>query len=49
MAVTKRIKAAVQKIGLHHASLGHHLTTCIKTGSYCTYMPDPCRPPVWTG
>jgi hypothetical protein len=48
MTVTKRVKAAVQKVGVHHASLGHHLSTCIKTGRTCVYMPDPARPIAWT-
>jgi hypothetical protein len=48
MTVTKRVKAAVQKIGAHHTSLGHHLSTCIKTGSVCAYGPDPSRPIAWS-
>jgi len=36
MTVTKRIKGAISKIEEYHASLGHHLSTCIKTGSLCT-------------
>ncbi len=46
-AVTKRIKAAIQKIGEHHAALGYHLATTIKTGRQCTYLPDPQRPLEW--
>jgi hypothetical protein len=44
----KHIKAAIEKIAAHHASLGHHLSTCIKTGSACAYMPDPARPIAWS-
>ncbi|MBI4515614.1 MAG: hypothetical protein HY699_07340 [Deltaproteobacteria bacterium] len=47
VTVTKRIKAALLKIGEHHPSLGHHLTTCIKTGHFCTYTPDPERSVAW--
>jgi len=47
MAVNKRITAAIKKIAEHHASLGHHLGTCIKTGSSCAYMPDPQHAPLW--
>jgi len=46
--VTKRIRAAVKKIQAFHPSLGHHLSTCIKTGGHCVYVPDPERPPAWT-
>jgi hypothetical protein len=45
--VTKRIRAAVKKIQVHHPSLGHHLDTCIKTGAHCVYLPDPDRPLTW--
>jgi len=47
VTVTKRIKAALMKIGEHHPSLGHHLTTCIKTGHICTYTPNPEQPVAW--
>ena len=47
VVVTKRIKAAVRKIQAHHATLGYHLSTTVKTGAHCTYLPDPDRPPVW--
>jgi hypothetical protein len=40
-AVTKAIKAAVQKIQAYHPALGHHLLTHIKTGTFCTYLPAP--------
>ncbi len=46
--ITKHIRAAIAKIAAHHASLGHQLGTCIKTGSHCVYMPDPQRAPPWT-
>jgi hypothetical protein len=41
LAVTKRIKAALSKIELHHAALGHHLFASIRTGYRCAYLPDP--------
>jgi hypothetical protein len=47
VTVTKRIKAALMKIQEHHPSLGHHLATCIKTGHFCAYTPDPERPVTW--
>jgi hypothetical protein len=47
VAITKRIKATVKKIREHHPSLGHHLTTCIKTGHFCAYIPNPAQPIPW--
>jgi len=47
VTVTKRIKAALTKIQEHHPSLGHHLTTCVKTGHICTYTPNPEQPVAW--
>ena len=41
LAVTKRIKAAVEKIQEHHPALGQHLVASIKTGSRCAYLPGP--------
>jgi hypothetical protein len=45
--VAKRIRGMVKKIQPHHPSLAHHLDTCIKTGAYCVYLPDPERPLRW--
>ena len=33
LAVTKRVKSAVRKIGDHHPALGYHLSAGIKTGA----------------
>ena len=46
-AVTKRIRDAVHKIGRHHPSLGYHLSTAVKTGHTCVYLPDPTPPMAW--
>jgi hypothetical protein len=46
-AVTKRIKAAIRKIGVAIPSLGHHLTARIKTGYFISYNPHPDRPVTW--
>jgi hypothetical protein len=48
VAVTKRIKAAIAKIGALHRGLGYHLSTAVKTGYACAYLPDPERPIAWT-
>jgi hypothetical protein len=38
--VTKVVKAALNRISDHHAALGRHLTTIIKTGTFCSCAPD---------
>src|SRR5262245_48411573 len=38
--VRKVVKAALNRISDHHAALGRHLTTSIKTGTFCAYAPD---------
>ncbi len=47
VTITKRIRGAIAKIRLHHASLAHHLGTCIQTGTQCVYLPDPRHPRPW--
>jgi hypothetical protein len=42
--VTKAVKAALNRIADHHAPLGRHLTTSIKTGTFCSYAPDEPSP-----
>ena len=46
--VTKSIKAALSKIGKNHPALGHYLATSIRTGTFCSYTPDPTHPISWT-
>lgn len=48
LSVTKSIKTALRKIGKNHSALGYHLTTSIKTGTFCSYTPDPTHPISWT-
>jgi tetratricopeptide (TPR) repeat protein len=45
--VTRTIKAAIRKIREYHPTLGQHLATTIKTGTYCAYTPDPRLPITW--
>lgn len=47
LAVTKRVRSAIKLIGTYHAALGYHLSTTVKTGQHCAYLPDPQRPPEW--
>jgi hypothetical protein len=39
-AVTRAIRQALARIREHHPSLGEHLDRTIRTGAYCTYLPD---------
>ena len=46
-AVTKAIRAAITRITTHEPVLGGHLKQAVKTGTYCTYTPDPTAPLHW--
>ena len=39
--VTRAIKAALASLERHHPALGQHLRATIRTGTYCSYSPDP--------
>ncbi len=45
--VSKAIKAAIERIARNDASLGHHLRSCVQTGLFCSYAPDPLAPVPW--
>ena len=45
--ITRAIASAVQKIAEHHAGLGHHFRATVRTGTFCSYVPDPCAPVEW--
>lgn len=46
-AITKALKAAVERINRHSPALGRHLASTVRTGTYCRYEPDPRVPIVW--
>ena len=46
-SITKTIKAVVERIGQSDAVLGNLLSRCIKTGTFCSYEPDPDFPIAW--
>jgi hypothetical protein len=46
--LTKAIKAAIRKIAAANPALGHHLRSCVRTGTSCRYEPDPTRPVRWS-
>lgn len=40
LAVTKAIRAAIERIGEANPALGNHLRASIRTGTFCSYQPD---------
>ena len=45
--VTRAVRKAIIRIADHHAQLGEHLDHAIRTGTYCSYDPDPRAPVSW--
>ncbi|HSJ34170.1 MAG TPA: AAA family ATPase [Acidimicrobiia bacterium] len=45
--VTRAIRAASNKLGVHSPALGDHLAMTIHTGTFCVYRPDPRIPIIW--
>jgi AAA ATPase domain len=46
VSVTRAIRAALARIREHSPTLGEHLERTIRTGTFCSYVPDP-RAPDW--
>ena len=46
-SITKTIKAVLERIAQSDAALGDILSRCIKTGTFCSYQPDPDFPIAW--
>lgn len=47
VSVTRAVRLALARIDKHHAKLGAHLTHAIRTGTFCSYSPDPHTPVTW--
>ncbi len=47
VAVTKAIRLALERISVHNRDLGRLLSTTIKTGGICSYVPDDKLPISW--
>ena len=43
-SVTRAVRQAMAHIQKHHPVLGEHLERTIRTGTYCSYLPDPQVP-----
>ncbi|MGC2495763.1 AAA family ATPase [Candidatus Binatus sp.] len=46
-SISKTIKSVLERIGQSDATLGDILLRCIRTGTFCSYQPDPEFPIVW--
>jgi tetratricopeptide (TPR) repeat protein len=46
-SITKTIKAVVERIVQSDAALGDIFLRCVKTGTFCSYQPDPDFPIAW--
>ena len=45
--ITKTLKTVVERIVQSDAALGDIFSRCIKTGTFCSYQPDPDFPIAW--
>ena len=48
VAATRNLRTVIQRAADVHPSLGRHLEMTIRTGTYCSYQPDPRVPIDWT-
>src|SRR5260221_7482256 len=46
-SVTKTIKSVLERIAQSDAAVGEVFSRCIRTGTFCSYQPDPVSPIVW--
>ena len=46
-SVTRAVRQAMGRIRAHHPLLDAHLERAIRTGTYCSYLPDPRVPVAW--
>jgi predicted RNA-binding Zn ribbon-like protein len=47
VSVTRVIKAALTRIADESPELKHHFASTVRTGTYCSYSPDPRLPAQW--
>jgi tetratricopeptide (TPR) repeat protein len=45
--VTNAIRSAIARVGENQPAIGHHLRVSIRTGTCCSYSPDPSVAPKW--
>lgn len=47
VSVTRAIRAAMTHVSREMPAFGRHLDATVRTGTYCSYTPDPRVPTVW--
>jgi hypothetical protein len=47
VAVTRAIRTTLKRIEQEHPQLGRHLTATVRTGNFCSYLPDDRFPIEW--
>ena len=47
VSVTRAIRVAMSRINEYSPDLGAHLEATVRTGTYCSYVPDPRAPMEW--
>jgi hypothetical protein len=47
VSVTKAVRSAMRRLEDQHPELGRHLALAVRTGTFCTYDPDPRVPVSW--
>jgi len=45
--VTRSLRYALRRLAEHHPTLATHLEQAVRTGTYCSYTPDPLAPIEW--
>ncbi len=46
-SVTKAVRGALRRLETQHPELGRHLGVAVRTGTFCSYDPDPRLPVTW--
>jgi hypothetical protein len=46
-SVTRSIRYSIGRLAEHHPELAAHLDQAVRTGTYCSYTPDPRLPIAW--
>ncbi len=47
-SVARSLRYALQRMAEEHQAMAGHLRQTVRTGMYCSYVPDPLTPVVWT-
>lgn len=46
-SVARSLRYALRRLAAHHPTLATHLEQAVRTGTYCSYTPDPLAPIEW--